>query len=278
MGLPGWGTGLPTYLDSENGSISESVEGRGFDHMLEKGLPPLPTASTTTARWNTRLISDATIGLSDGLTVPFALTAGLSALGDTRVVIFGGLAELIAGAISMGLGGYLGARGEAEAYSSLATETKRQVQETPNYAALLVRESLVPYQFPTGTLDSVVGHLKQRPEQMGDFIMRVHHNMAETSFSRSRAYLSALTIAAGYFVGGFVPLLPYLFLSTLHEAFIVSCVVMAIALFAFGFVKTRVIGEGSMFSSVQSGVQMVALGGLAAAAAMGCVRALGSSG
>ncbi len=72
-----------------------------------------PSSGSSRFRINPRIISDATIGLSDGLTVPFALTAGLSALGDTRVVIFGGLAELIAGAISMGLGGYLGAKSEA---------------------------------------------------------------------------------------------------------------------------------------------------------------------
>jgi VIT1/CCC1 family predicted Fe2+/Mn2+ transporter len=76
------------------------------DGRLEKG------AQKRAFRIDARIISDATIGLSDGLTVPFALTAGLSALGSTHVVIYGGLAELIAGAISMGLGGYLGAKSE----------------------------------------------------------------------------------------------------------------------------------------------------------------------
>lgn len=83
-----------TDLESQDTKVEKSNSRKGF-------------------RVDARVISDATIGLSDGLTVPFALTAGLSALGNTRVVIYGGFAELIAGAISMGLGGYLGAKSEA---------------------------------------------------------------------------------------------------------------------------------------------------------------------
>ncbi len=102
--------------DSDQGtSRDSSATRRGDLESQSDGFPGDEPVSEESSRFkvNPRIISDATIGLSDGLTVPFALTAGLSALGNTRVVIFGGLAELIAGAISMGLGGYLGAKSEA---------------------------------------------------------------------------------------------------------------------------------------------------------------------
>ena len=89
-----------------NGPDNGDIESQSVDSKAEK-------SKQKGFRIDARVISDATIGLSDGLTVPFALTAGLSALGNTKVVIYGGFAELIAGAISMGLGGYLGAKSEA---------------------------------------------------------------------------------------------------------------------------------------------------------------------
>ena len=114
---------LNDILDPERGTIVKSCQvADGNDDAssrIEK-KPPMVDSSQppSSSRLNARLIADATIGLSDGLTVPFALTSGLSTLGSTKVVIFGGLAELIAGSISMGLGGYLGAKGEASVASS----------------------------------------------------------------------------------------------------------------------------------------------------------------
>jgi VIT1/CCC1 family predicted Fe2+/Mn2+ transporter len=106
--------------------------------------------------------------------------------------------------------------------------------------------------------------------------MRFHHNLCESQADASRAYLSALTIAAGYLLGGLVPLTPYFFAETNQLALWWSMGVMALALFVFGYAKTFLVGERKRGLCVKAGVQMMALGGVAAAAAMGCVKAIGS--
>lgn len=106
--------------------------------------------------------------------------------------------------------------------------------------------------------------------------MRFHHQLPETAGTASRAYVSAVTIAAGYFFGGLVPLMPYFLAATNQIAFAWSVAVMAVALFTFGYAKTLLLGEGKKRQCLWAGAQMVVLGGVAAAAAMGCVRAVGS--
>lgn len=255
------------------------------DKLLEQGqasskkeLSSFSANSNDTAlpfKINPRIISDATIGLSDGLTVPFALTAGLSALGDTKVVIYGGLAELIAGGISMGLGGYLGAKSEAEAYNAALAETRQIVHNEPQRASSMVRATFQQYDIDSAALDSLAQSLLHSPSQMIDFLMRFHHQLAESDYAPSRAYISGLTISSGYFFGGLVPLMPYLFAHSVHAAFHFSVLVMIIALFIFGWVKTSLLGETSRMVCFKNGIQMVVLGGLAATAAMGCVKAIG---
>ncbi|KAK3074440.1 Protein ccc1 [Teratosphaeriaceae sp. CCFEE 6253] len=151
-------------------------------------------------RINPRVIRDATIGLSDGLTVPFALVTGLSALGSSSVVIYGGLAELIAGAISMGLGGYLGAKSEAEAYQAALAETRAIVENDHQTAASLVRDTFGKYDFPEDALASMVSSLRASSTDMVDFLMHFHHQLAEADYTPTRAYVSGLTIASGYVV------------------------------------------------------------------------------
>lgn len=208
------------------------------------------------------------------MTVPFALTAGLSALGDTKVVIFGGLAELIAGGISMGLGGYLGAKSEAEAYHAALAETRSVVHNDQQRASSMVRAAFHDYSIDDTTLDSLAESLMQSPTQTIDFLMRFHHQLAEADYAPSRAYVSGLTISAGYFFGGLLPLMPYLFTQSVHSAFQLSVLVMVLALFIFGWVKTSLIGEKDRVSCLKNGAQMVVLGGVAALAAMGCVKAI----
>lgn len=237
------------------------------------------TASSDTyscpARINPRIISDATIGLSDGLTVPFALTAGLSALGDSRIVIYSGFAELIAGGISMGLGGYLGAKSEAEAYQAALTETRLVVADDSGKAANFTREAFSRYNFPKSALQEITTTLLASPEQMVDFLMHFHHQLAEADYTPSRPYICGLTIALGYVLGGLVALLPYLFIPSVDRAFTGSVVVMAFALFAFGWVKTLAVGETTRSLCFKNGIQMMVLGGVAAGAAIGCVKAVG---
>ncbi|KAM0716652.1 hypothetical protein Q7P37_008097 [Cladosporium fusiforme] len=228
--------------------------------------------------FNARFWGDATIGLSDGLTVPFALTAGLSALGDTKFVVYGGLAELVAGAISMGLGGYLSAKSEREAYIASLSETKSIVSSDPDKTADLVRSCFAAYDFPKPTLDAILDRLRELDDDgqaMKDFLMCFHHKMDESEYTPSRAYVSGLTVAVGYVCGGLVPLSPYLIVSSPEVALRWSMMVMALALFAFGWIKSAFNGVGSWSYCLKSAVEMVILGGVAAAAAMGCVKMIG---
>ena len=256
--------------DCERGCSEDTMVDDDFD---EKGLENKDHSRPT--RINARIISDATIGLSDGLTVPFALTAGLSALGDTNVVIYAGLAELIAGGISMGLGGYLGAKSEAKAYDAALSETRSIVNTDEDTAANMVRSTFSRYDFSEQTLSYITTNLLAEPTKVVDFLMRFHHQLTEADYAPSRAYASSLTISLGYFFGGLVPLLPYLFFSSVERAFFTSVLVMALALFAFGSTKTSLVGESSQWICFKNGMQMVMLGGVAAGAAMGCVKAIG---
>lgn len=229
----------------------------------------------STLRVNPRTIADATIGLSDGLTVPFALTAGLSTLGDTNVVIYGGLAELAAGSISMGLGGYLGARSEAAGYQAALCATKHTVANYPEKAIDIVHDTFAVYDFSAEAMEEMTSRLLARPDGMVDFLMRFHHQLAQDDHTTTRALKSGLTISAGYFFGGLIPLLPYLLFASMQTAFAGSVIVMVLALFAFGWVKTALLAEKDRMVCFMNGVQMVVMGSLAAGAAMGCVKAVG---
>jgi len=249
-----------------------------------------PEKKSTAGVIDPRVLSDLTIGLSDGLTVPFALTAGLSAFNDTKVVLYGGIAELIAGSISMGLGGWLAGRGEAEFYENTLTATKTLISTHPASIPPLLHSIFSPYNLPPHSLSPIVQSLSKSP-QLAAFIMQFHHKLPLPS---DRTPLSsALTIAAGYFFGGFIPLLPYFFVSRgrvlLGLAWSVG--VMAASLFAFGVGKTVLVeasgeeaetqGEGGgrekrgWGKAVRGGVEMVVVGGVAAAAAMGIMQVLG---
>ncbi|KAK3995857.1 vacuolar iron transporter Ccc1 [Cladorrhinum sp. PSN332] len=226
-----------------------------------------------------RIISDATIGLSDGLTVPFALTAGLSALGDTRTVIFGGLAELIAGAISMGLGGYLGAKSEADSHKThhaqLSTHLLSQPPPPAGCLPLMLASRLTPLNLPQPTLDLVLSHASASiSPELVDFLL----TPPGPSNSR-RPIISAVTISLGYFLGGLIPLIPYFCVKELMRALYTSVGVMAVALFVFGYVKTGlVVGNWNKRKCVWGGVQMILVGGMAAGAAMGLVKGLSGAG
>jgi VIT1/CCC1 family predicted Fe2+/Mn2+ transporter len=233
------------------------------------------TTTTTISKVSPRTIADATIGLSDGLTVPFALTAGLSTLNDTNIVIYGGLAELIAGSISMGLGGYLGARSEAAGYRAALCEMREIVEHRPEKAVELVMETFGGYGFSEAAMQDVTGKLMESEEDMVNFLMRFHHRLSMDDHTASRAVKSGLTISGGYFFGGLVPLLPYLLFASMQVAFAGSVVTMILALFAFGWVKTAALAEEDRTVCLRNGVQMVVMGGIAAGAAMGCVKAVG---
>ncbi|KAI4281995.1 MAG: hypothetical protein L6R35_005511 [Caloplaca aegaea] len=234
-----------------------------------------------TFRPTPRMISDAIIGLSDGMTVPFALTAGLSSLGNTRIVVLGGLAELIAGMISMGVGGALGAKAESEGYKASVADTTRLVTNSSAEASALVHDVLHPFDFDLAQRDAVTAKLMQSTERMVDYLMRFHHQEKQPDPSRPMA--CGITIGLGYALGGLIPLIPYFCVGN-HEvlkALWISVGTMVVTLFLFGYGKTVLLAEKnqdkSTWKAIKGGLEMVAIGGGSAAVAVGLVHGINSN-
>ena len=214
-------------------------------------------------------VRDIVIGMSDGLTVPFALAAGLSgAVNTTSIILTAGLAEIAAGSIAMGLGGYLAARSDAEHYASERVIEETEVRETAEVEAGEVGDVFRAYGLTDAEIRPVVGALRKRPQAWVDFMMRNELGLEKPD--PKRAFVSAATIAGAYIAAGFIPLSPYIFLSVARTALIVSVVVTLIALTLFGYIKGRFTGA----PPVRSALQTVVIGGLAAAVAFIIARAI----
>jgi VIT1/CCC1 family predicted Fe2+/Mn2+ transporter len=215
-------------------------------------------------------VRDVVIGMSDGLTVPFALAAGLSgAVAISHIIVTAGLAEVSAGAIAMGLGGYLAARSDAEHYASERKREEREIQELPDRETTEVEELLQTYGLSPDVTGPLVNALKARPKAWADFMMRFELGLEEPD--PSRALRSALTIAGAYVTGGLIPLLPYMLKHDVGAALPWSITVTALALACFGYMKGRFTGA----HPIRSAIQTTIIGGLAAAAAFGIARAIG---
>jgi VIT1/CCC1 family predicted Fe2+/Mn2+ transporter len=208
------------------------------------------------------VLRDIIIGMSDGLTVPFALAAGLSAAVSTSfVVLVAGVAELAAGSISMGLGGYLAGRNDRDHYFAETARERRHIRKTPEAERTEVREILSSYGLGGQTLNRAVDEITANPHGWVDFMMRNELSLARPD--PKRALKSALTIGASYIAGGILPLLPYALGLRVGEALAWSAGLTLIALLVFGAVKGRVTD-----SSVPRGALETALiGSLAAGAA-----------
>ena len=207
-------------------------------------------------------VRDVVIGMSDGLTVPFALAAGLSgAVASTGIVVTAGLAEIAAGSIAMGLGGYLAAKTDLEHYESELRREQREVEELPGKEAEEVAQVFREFGLAEEEIAPVLRALTARPDRWVDFMMRFELGLEKPDARRARQ--SALTIACSYIVGGLIPLSSYLFMTTLAAALYVSVGVTLTALFIFGYVKGLFTG----LSPSRGGLQTVFTGGLAAAAA-----------
>lgn len=212
-------------------------------------------------------VRDIVIGMADGLTVPFALAAGLTgAIASSHIVLTAGFAEIAAGSIAMGLGGYLAARSDAEHYFSERKREEDEVKTVPDIEAQEVREIFKTYGLTQTESASVVEALRQRPKDWVDFMMRFELGLEKPE--PGRALKSALTIALSYVVGGIIPLSAYLIFADAHRALNVSIAVTLVALLVFGAVKGRFTGA----PMVRSGLQTALIGGLAAAAAFGIAR------
>ncbi|MHB8524495.1 MAG: VIT1/CCC1 transporter family protein [Limisphaerales bacterium] len=215
------------------------------------------------------VVRDLVIGMSDGLTVPFALAAGLSgAIAQTHIIVTAGLAEIAAGSIAMGLGGYLAAKGEAEHYAS-----EKQREETEIVEKTAAEEKEIAEIFETYGIDAeqcapVIAALKQRPAAWVDFMMRFELGLERPD--PKRALASARNIALAYAAGGMVPLLPYMLQDSAPAAFRASVLMTLIALFAFGYVK----GRFTAGRPWRSALHTTLIGGLAAAAAFVIAKAV----
>jgi VIT1/CCC1 family predicted Fe2+/Mn2+ transporter len=214
-------------------------------------------------------VRDIVIGMSDGLTVPFALAAGLSgAVSSTSIVITAGLAEIAAGSIAMGLGGYLAAKSDAEHYDSERRREQMEVRTIPEAEAAEVTEVFTSYGVSAEAAAPVVRALQELPEAWVDFMMRFELGLEKPD--PKRAVISAGTIAGAYIAGGLIPLAPYFLFATAFRALEVSVGVTLLALFVFGYVKGHFTGAGPLRSALQTAL----VGGLAAAAAFGIARAI----
>ena len=230
--------------------------------------------STTTTHAETHFTAGATvrdivIGLSDGLTVPFALAAGLSgAIAASRLVVTAGLAEVAAGSIAMGLGGYLAAQGDAQHYAGERRREEQEIEVIPEEERREVAELFEQYGMTAEQSRELAFALSQNPKAWVDFMMRFELGMEEPD--PKRAVRSALTIAGSYIAGGLIPLFPYMIQSDARAALPLSVGVTLAALAIFGWVK----GRFTAMSPFRSAMQTTLIGGIAAAAAFAIARAI----
>lgn len=212
-------------------------------------------------------VRDVVIGMSDGLTVPFALAAGLSGtVSDTGIIVIAGLAEIAAGSIAMGLGGYLAARTDRDHYESERAREFRETVELPEKETEEVADVFRGYGMAEEEIAPVVRAISSDRTRWVDFMMRFELGFEAPDPKRARN--SAVTIAASYIAGGMVPLAPYMLAPALDRALQISVLVTLVALFVFGFVKGRLTG----ISPLRGGLQTVVIGGLASAAAFTLAR------
>jgi vacuolar iron transporter family protein len=208
--------------------------------------------------------------MADGLTVPFALAAGLTgAIAHTDIIVTAGLAEIAAGSIAMGLGGYMAAKSDAEHYAKEREREKREVVEIPQEEMREVAEVFQAYGLSEEETWPIVQALRRQPQNWVDFMMRFELGLEQPD--PRRAITSALTIAGAYIAGGLIPLGPYIFTDNASSALLISIVMTLIALTIFGFVKGRFTGT----RPIRSALQTALIGGVAAGAAYGIARLIG---
>lgn len=213
------------------------------------------------------LLTDIVIGMSDGLTVPFALAAGLSgAVQSTSIIVIAGIAEIAAGSIAMGLGGYLAGKTEQDHYNSEVKREYDEVERVPEVEKAEVREFFSNLGLSKDIQDKAVEEIAQDKDKWVDFMMKYELGLDKPD--PRRATKSALNIGLSYVVGGLVPLSPYFFTDTPVNALKISVVVTLLCLFIFGFFKSRITGVNPWMGALK----VMFIGAMAAAAAFGVAR------
>lgn len=213
------------------------------------------------------MLRDIVIGMSDGLTVPFALAAGLTgAVTTSNIIITAGLAEVAAGAIAMGLGGYLAAKGDSEHYYKEKKREEKEVKEVPQEELREIREIFLGYGLDKEAINPIEESFKANPQKWVDFMMRFELDLAEPEPGRAR--VSAMTISLSYIAGGLIPLSPYFFVRESYQALLYSVAVTIVALLIFGYGKGAFVGTKRWRSAWQT----LLVGSLAAGAAFAIAR------
>jgi vacuolar iron transporter family protein len=208
------------------------------------------------------IVRDIVIGMSDGLTVPFALAAGLSgAVASSSIIVTAGLAEIVAGSIAMGLGGYLAGKSDAEHYDSEYKKEIYEIDKMLQHEKDEVLEILETYGLTAEEGTPIVDSLAKRPKDFADFMMRFELGLEKPQ--PKRALQSGVTIGGAYAFGGLIPLLPYILMNEAHQALLWSVGVTVIALFVFGYIKGRFTGA----KPFKSAIQTCLIGSIAAGAA-----------
>ncbi|HEY4363905.1 MAG TPA: VIT1/CCC1 transporter family protein [Bryobacteraceae bacterium] len=212
-------------------------------------------------------VRDVVIGMADGLTVPFALAAGLTGAVDaSRLIVVAGLAEIAAGSIAMGLGGYLAARGDAEHYASERRREEHEIVDRVDDERHEVLEILESYGLTRAESGPILAAFEAKPKVWVDWMMRFELGLEEPD--PKRAVRSAATIAASYIAGGLIPLAPYIISTKASAALPYSVGATILALAIFGYVKGRFTGQPPLLSALRTSV----IGGLAAGAAYTIAR------
>jgi VIT1/CCC1 family predicted Fe2+/Mn2+ transporter len=211
---------------------------------------------------NSDFITDMVIGMSDGLTVPFALAAGLSgAVSSNSIVITAGFAEIVAGCIAMGLGGYLAGKTQVEHYES---ELKREFYEVDNLHEKEMEETrqiFAEYGIDERGQEMLATQLASDKTKWVDFMMKFELGLEKPNVNRARN--SALTIGIAYLVGGILPLTAYFFTETPKEGLLISTILTTISLFVFGYFKSKLTGQPPIYGAIK----VTGIGLIAAAAA-----------
>jgi vacuolar iron transporter family protein len=203
-------------------------------------------------------LTDIVIGMSDGLTVPFALAAGLSgAVSDTSIVITAGLAEIVAGSIAMGLGGYLAGQTEVDHYNAELNREHDEVERWPEKEREEVKEVFADYGLSEESQTLIVDQLSKDKDKWVDFMMRFELGLEKPDLNRARK--SAFNIGISYIVGGFLPLFPYFFTENVKQGLLYSAILTTIALFVFGYFKSRVTGQPPIYGALKvTGIGIIA--------------------
>lgn len=207
-------------------------------------------------------IRDIVIGMSDGLTVPFALAAGLSgAVSSSGLVVTAGIAEIVAGSIAMGLGGFLAGRTEADHYESELKREYEEVDRVPEQEKIEVKEVFADFGLSSKLQNEIAEEMAKDKDKWVDFMMRYELGLEKPH--PNRATKSAITIGISYIVGGIIPLSPYLFIHDAQSALYYSCIITIFCLFIFGFFKSKMTGQPAFSGALK----VVVIGTLAAGAA-----------